>query len=211
MTYTKTLTIQSDKINKSTAVLTLIGDLDTAGAPLLERNIERWGDEISELVLDFSELRYISSMGLRVLLQAYKTMHGKNQRLVIKNLNEAVREVFEMTSFINFIVHEEKFVVIRKDEPEGTVLFFNGDMKIDNIPAILQELQTIKEQNIKRTDGDGPVTVILDMEKLNNISAGAIYSINETINETAWKNRIIIFRNVNSKIKAALKTVDIDI
>ena len=192
------MTIDTDKVDKSTVILSLSGRLDTANAPQLERKIKQWGGEITDLILDFSELAYISSMGLRVLLQARKTLIADNRRLIIKNMQDPIREIFEMTGFINLMVLEEKFVIVRKDEPDAIVLCFNGEMKTGNISSVTKELAEIKKQknHIPTT-----VTVFLDMEKLADISVGALKQLDNAISETAWKERKLYIRNVPENLK----------
>ncbi|MDR1857845.1 MAG: STAS domain-containing protein [Treponema sp.] len=217
------MTIDEHRVAKSVVALNLSGRLDTANAPLLERKIKQWGEDISELILDFSELEYISSMGLRVLLQAQKTMKEQKRRLVIKNMGDSVREVFEMTGFLNLMLQEEKFVVIRKDDPEGIVLSFNGEMKIENIPAVSKELSDIKSQKSRNqiteeniasrdlsklleegSDSNEPVTVILDMEHLNCLSPVACKHLKQALIDTAWKKRTLKIRNASHDVQVVL-------
>ena len=54
------------------------------------------------LTLDFSKLEYISSAGLRVLLSAHKAMSGKGG-MKLRNVNEIVQEVFEVTGFADIL------------------------------------------------------------------------------------------------------------
>jgi anti-anti-sigma factor len=98
--------IGQERVGKSTVVLTLNGRLDTVNAPLLGSKIEEQKD-ITELELDFKDVTYISSMGLRVLLQAKKTMKAEGVRMSIKNMRDSVREIFEMTGFLNLMMKEE--------------------------------------------------------------------------------------------------------
>ena len=100
------MTIDHARTDKSTVVLTLAGRLDTANALLLEQNLKQWGEDITGIILDFKELEYISSMGLRVLLQAKKTMKTENRSLTIIQMRDSVREVFEMTGFYSMLVDE---------------------------------------------------------------------------------------------------------
>lgn len=72
------------------------GRLDTSTAPELEKELKEHYGSITGLSLDFEKLEYISSAGLRVVLSAHKAMRGK---LVVKNVNEIVMEVFEVTGF----------------------------------------------------------------------------------------------------------------
>ena len=61
--------------------------------------------QINELVFDFTDLEYISSAGLRVILKAQKIMNGKGGMKVI-NVNESIMDVFEITGFADFLTIE---------------------------------------------------------------------------------------------------------
>jgi anti-anti-sigma factor len=97
--------IGQEKTGASAVVLTLNGRLDTVNAPLLESKIKEQED-ITELTLDFNGVNYISSMGLRVLLQAKKAMKAEGGKLSIINMQDSVREIFEMTGFLNLMGQE---------------------------------------------------------------------------------------------------------
>ena len=86
------------KQNGTTLEVTLEGRLDGVTAPDLEEALKDKLDDIEELILDFSNVEYISSAGLRVLLSFHKTMYGKGKMKVI-HANEIVQEVFEVTGF----------------------------------------------------------------------------------------------------------------
>jgi len=190
--------IESERINK-TAILTLNGRLDTANAPLLERKLKQH-EAIKEMVLDFEGVDYISSMGLRVLLAAKKALKAEDVKLTIKNMRDSVREVFEMTGFLSLMVQEEKFVVIRKDNPDGSItLSFNGEMKAENVPVVSDELSKIKKQN-----QDKAVMVILDMEKLSCISSSAVKVFKQAVTDTAWDKKNFSVRNVSYDVQNVL-------
>lgn len=87
------------KTKQDKIVLKVCGRLDTATAPQLEEELKGETEGRKEIVLDFSELEYISSAGLRVLLSAHKVMKKQNGKLVVQNANEEVREVFVITGF----------------------------------------------------------------------------------------------------------------
>jgi len=196
------MTVESEKKGKSTVVLTLNGRLDTANAPLLERKIKQWGKEITELTLDFSGLSYISSMGLRVLLQAKKSLKLEGRNLTIINMGESIREVFEMTGFLHLMVQEEKFVVIRKNEDEAIVLSLNGQMESENVDVVAEELSVIKEAHQM---GSKPITVILDMENLTHMSSPACKLLKQVITDTQWEHRKLHARNASVDMQAALR------
>ena len=74
------------------------GRLDTSTAPELEAAVKESLDDATDLTFDLAGLTYISSAGLRVLLLAHKTMLDKGNMVVI-NVSESVREIFEVTGF----------------------------------------------------------------------------------------------------------------
>jgi anti-anti-sigma factor len=82
-------------------VAELSGRLDAVTSPSLQKAFDEMsGDSYkSDVVLDFSAVDYISSAGLRVLLILQKKIRASQGSLNIKNLNGAVREVFDMTGF----------------------------------------------------------------------------------------------------------------
>lgn len=85
--------------------LTLNGRLDTTTAPQLEAALKHSISGVQTLIFDFAEVAYISSAGLRVLLSAQKVMN-KQGTMVLRNVNEAVLEVFEITGFCDILTIE---------------------------------------------------------------------------------------------------------
>jgi len=82
--------------------ITLAGRLDTTTAPRLETELKQNISGVEELVLDFAELEYLSSAGLRVLLAAQKVMNRQGSMLV-RNVNETIMEIFEVTGFADVL------------------------------------------------------------------------------------------------------------
>ena len=80
--------------------IALEGRLDTNTAPELEKELKESLGGVTDLTLDFAKLEYISSAGLRVLLSAHKTMQG---RMTVKNVNDIVNEVFDVTGFVDIL------------------------------------------------------------------------------------------------------------
>ena len=85
--------------------ISLEGRLDTSTSPQLENELRTALNGISELVFDLAKLDYISSAGLRVLLSAQKTMSCKGE-MIIKNVNETIMEIFEVTGFSEILTIE---------------------------------------------------------------------------------------------------------
>ena len=74
------------------------GRLDTVTSPQLDEELKASIDGVEKLVMDLSDLEYISSAGLRVLLSAQKTM-SKQGEMEVTGVNDVVMEIFEVTGF----------------------------------------------------------------------------------------------------------------
>jgi anti-sigma B factor antagonist len=75
------------------------GSIDTVTAQDFEKQVsEAINDSVKKLVLDFAKVEYVSSAGLRAILGLNSQMEDQGEML-IKNINESVRDVFEMTGF----------------------------------------------------------------------------------------------------------------
>lgn len=92
------------ELNGNDLNVKLQGRLDTTTAPDLEKDL---GDlaGVSNLTFDFSQLEYVSSAGLRVLLSTQKIMN-KQGKMAIKNVNDSIMEVFEITGFVDILTIE---------------------------------------------------------------------------------------------------------
>ena len=89
-------------MNGNTLEIALEGRLDTTTAPELEQELKASMDSANALTLDFGKLDYISSAGLRVLLSTHKAM-SKKGGMKVTNVNEIVKEVFDVTGFADIL------------------------------------------------------------------------------------------------------------
>ncbi|MBE5846711.1 MAG: STAS domain-containing protein [Lachnospiraceae bacterium] len=92
--------------NGSELTVTVSGRLDTTTAPELEQSVSADYDGINSLIFDFSDLEYVSSAGLRVLLSAQKKM-SKQGSMVIRHVNDTISEIFEVTGFSDILTIEK--------------------------------------------------------------------------------------------------------
>ena len=82
--------------------VSLIGRLDSVTAPKLEQLFNDFNEQYKEIVFDFSELEYVSSAGLRVILLMQKKMNEIG-KMTIKNVKESIMEIFEITGFADIL------------------------------------------------------------------------------------------------------------
>ncbi len=85
--------------------LTLEGRLDTGTSPQLEAELKSSIDGVEELVLDLTDLAYMSSAGLRVLLAAQKVMNRQG-KMTVTHVNDTISEIFEITGFDEILTIE---------------------------------------------------------------------------------------------------------
>ena len=95
------MTIEKN-VNGSSVTVKVSGRLDTTTAPDLEAELKDLLATTTDLTIDFSDLDYISSAGLRVLLATHKELLGKG-KMTITGVNEIVHEVFEVTGFSDIL------------------------------------------------------------------------------------------------------------
>ena len=98
------MTITKTKNNEELTVA-VKGRLDTVTSPDLEAELNESLDGVAKLIMDLGELEYISSAGLRVLLSAEKRMM-KQGEMVVKNANDTIMEIFEVTGFCDILTIE---------------------------------------------------------------------------------------------------------
>jgi anti-sigma B factor antagonist len=86
------------------SVLQLIGRLDTNTSPEAQKTLnEHIEGGASKLVLDFTQLDYISSAGLRILLATAKKLRGSKGEMRLTCLNETIQEIFDVSGFNAFL------------------------------------------------------------------------------------------------------------
>lgn len=93
---------QDDKL-----VVFLEGEMDTVAAVEVEDQLKPICEEQpKDIVFDCSGLEYIASSGLRILLSILKGAKASGRRVVLRNVNEDIQEVFKLTGFINIFEFE---------------------------------------------------------------------------------------------------------
>lgn len=92
--------------NGTELTIRLKGRLDNSTSPQLSETVASSLSGITSLIFDFTDLAYVSSAGLRVLLTAQKTMK-KQGKMVVRHPNEDVIDIFEITGFNNILTIEK--------------------------------------------------------------------------------------------------------
>ena len=87
-------------------VLNLSGRLDTTTAPDFQESLLTEIKTGKNIILDFSDLAYVSSAGLRSLLTGQKAVTAGGQSMTLRHVSEEIMEVFDMTGFSDILTSE---------------------------------------------------------------------------------------------------------
>lgn len=88
-------------------MVSLSGELDTAAAVEVEEKLKvLYVNEGKDVVIDCTELEYIASSGLRILLGIMKRAKATGSNVTLKNVNDDIKNVFKLTGFINLFDFE---------------------------------------------------------------------------------------------------------
>ena len=80
------------------------GDINAATAPELKEVLDgSFDDDVTELVFDITDVPYISSAGLRVLLEAQNTIDDREGSMEVRGVNEAIMEILNVVGFTSFL------------------------------------------------------------------------------------------------------------
>ena len=89
------------KLSERTRTLFIEGDVNTLTAPELDNAIEENAPQSERMILDFKDVKYISSAGIRAVLRA-RQLKGSD-RLTLKNLSKNVSDIFKITGFTKIL------------------------------------------------------------------------------------------------------------
>ena len=88
-------------------VVTLAGEMDTAAANEAEEVLkELYQNEGKEVIFECKDLEYIASSGLRILVTILKSTMAKGNRVVLRDVNDDIKNVFKLTGFLNIFEFE---------------------------------------------------------------------------------------------------------
>lgn len=98
----------SKAVSNRNVIITLKGRLDTMTSQQLINELSDIDyDETETVTLNFKELEYISSSGLRVILSLYKDLKNGGGSLKIVNVNNMITELFSMTGMLDYLDVEQ--------------------------------------------------------------------------------------------------------
>ena len=93
-------------LEETTLTVSISGRIDTQTAPELQKELEGSIEGITDLILDFTDVAYISSAGLRTIVLVQNWMDNKNGTMIIRGANKNILNIFKVTGFDNFLTLE---------------------------------------------------------------------------------------------------------
>lgn len=89
-------------------LVTMLGSLDTAAALETEQELKpiTAEDVAKDILFECGQLDYIASSGLRILLDVLKKTKAKGHKVILRNVNDDIKNVFNITGFINLFEFE---------------------------------------------------------------------------------------------------------
>ncbi|MDY6300658.1 MAG: STAS domain-containing protein [Bacteroidales bacterium] len=88
-------------------IVTMTGSLDTAAAIEADQTLKPITEgEGKDIVFECADLEYIASSGLRILLDVLKKNKARGHKVILRNVNDDIKNVFNITGFINLFEFE---------------------------------------------------------------------------------------------------------
>lgn len=140
------MNIEKD-IKNTVLTFKLSGRLDTNSSPSLEKEVENIESSIRSIIFDFKNLEYISSAGLRILIQTKK----KYGDVKIINFNNDIKQILEMTGILGFFINtcdsDFKKFKANKDELDDVTNFLDSFLERNNVETkIISQLNVVIEE-----------------------------------------------------------------
>ena len=88
-------------------VVELAGDIDAKTAPTVQEQVVPLAEPGSKMLLDLSQVPYMSSAGLRMLLSLYRRASTTEGKVVLVGLSEDIKDTMSVTGFLDFFLTAE--------------------------------------------------------------------------------------------------------
>ncbi|MDR2481039.1 MAG: STAS domain-containing protein [Spirochaetaceae bacterium] len=195
-----TITVQT---RAYTDTITLEGRLDAIGATELEKHFQQINPITKVVIIDMAKLSYISSMGLRAILQAYKTLAKYHKKLNIVNIPPNIRQIFEMSGFIQAFVHEEKFVIIEKEQSDLNCIYsVAGILDIETIGSLEALTRKVRDEKI--------TNINILCEGLKSISFVGCEALKNLRDMLSTRNGFLTMENIPQPVLEEIKKIGCD-
>ena len=94
------------ELNGTTLTVKPVGELDSMTSPVFEAELREHLDGVTGVIVDFGEVVYISSAGLRVFLNMERIMEERNAEMKLIHVREHILEIFNLVGFMDVVTVE---------------------------------------------------------------------------------------------------------
>ncbi len=92
--------------NNDQLIVQFVGDFDSLASKDAERDLVPVYERDCDVILDCSQLNYVSSSGLRIFLSVYKHARKNGKKTILKGLNSNIEKVFTISGFMQLFDKE---------------------------------------------------------------------------------------------------------
>ena len=89
------------------SIVELVGDIDGSTASIVQEQVLPLAQADSRILLDLTQVPYMSSAGLRMLLSVYRQISSHNGQVILVGLSEEIRDTMSITGFLDFFTTRE--------------------------------------------------------------------------------------------------------
>jgi anti-sigma B factor antagonist len=86
-------------------VIAIVGELDSKAAPIAQERVLAIAADQPKMALDMSQVAFMSSAGLRMLLSLYRAISGHGGKVVLVGLSTDLKDTMSMTGFLDFFAY----------------------------------------------------------------------------------------------------------
>ncbi|MDI9547414.1 MAG: STAS domain-containing protein [Chloroflexota bacterium] len=97
----------SQRTEGEVEVIAISGEIDGSTAPAAQSQILSVAKSDAKILIDMSQVHYMSSAGLRMLLVVYRTVSGQGGKVVLTGLSQDLEDTMSLTGFLDFFDHFE--------------------------------------------------------------------------------------------------------
>ncbi|MBR6030203.1 MAG: STAS domain-containing protein [Clostridia bacterium] len=94
------------ELNGTSLTVKPVGELDSMTSPIFEEELRRHLPSVRSITVDFAQVDYISSAGLRVFLAVDQTLENQGAEMKLIHVNENIMEIFELVGFLDVVTVE---------------------------------------------------------------------------------------------------------